>query len=304
MRALPILVVGAMLVGCTGDSESWIYWLADPDADAIGDADGAYVVTDYSVDGSDAGAFASGDVETMSADGDRLVLSYLSIGEAEEYRDYWDPAWDADGDGEPDAGAPSWLGPMNPEWPGNYKVRYWEAGWQQILLGAGGTLEPILDAGFDGVYLDIIDAYFYWSEDAPAAELRPMEDTAEDMIALIEAIGAAGRASDPDFEIFPQNGEYVGYDAGDQMDRLLDAIDGFGVEDVFCPGDAEEDNDFEPDEGRLEVLDEVIDAGKVVLAVDYLTDQDLADQFLDEASGHGFHTCVALRDLASLPDGP
>ncbi len=302
MRFAALLLCAMTIVGCSGDSERWIYWLADPVADTIGDADGAYVVTDYSVDGSDAGAFTAADLGVLSQDGGRPVLSYLSIGEAEDYRDYWDPSWDADGDGEPDAGAPDWLGPMNPEWEGNYKVRYWDSGWQDILLGDGGYLEQITDAGFDGVYLDIIDAYFYWSEDADAADLRPMEDTADDMIALIEAIGDAGREANPDFEVFPQNGEFVGYDAGDQMDRLLDAIDGFGVEDVFCPGDAEEDNPFEPDESRLEVLDELIDNDKVVLSVDYLTDEDLADQFLEGAADHGFQACVALRDLASRPN--
>lgn len=175
MRFAALLLCAITIVGCSGDSERWIYWLADPVADTIGDADGAYVVTDYSVDGSDAGAFTADDLAVLSQDGGRPVLSYLSIGEAEDYRDYWD------------------------------------SGWQDILLGDGGYLEQITDAGFDGVYLDIIDAYFYWSEDADAADLRPMEDTADDMIALIEAIGDAGREANPDFEIFPQNGEFVGY---------------------------------------------------------------------------------------------
>jgi cysteinyl-tRNA synthetase len=291
-----------VLFGCEGGGGTWIYWLADPAPATIGDADGDYVVTDYSADGADAGAFTVDDVAAMSQDGERAVLAYFSIGEAEVYRYYWDDAWDADGDGEPDKGAPSWLGPENAEWEGNYKVRYWDAGWQELLIGPGGYLERILEAEFDGVYLDIIDAYFYWAEDAPAGDLRPMEDTAADMLALIEAIADAGKVADPDFQVFPQNGEFVGYDAGEQMDRLLDAIDGFGVEDVFCPGDADEDNPFEPDESRLEVLDELIYADKIVLSVDYLTDEDLIDQYLDAASSHDFHTCVAHRDLASLPE--
>jgi cysteinyl-tRNA synthetase len=67
----------------------------------------------------------------------RLVISYLSIGEAEDYRYYWDRSWDRNRDGRPDAGAPDWLSGENPNWQGNYKVRYWNSTWQAILFGSG-----------------------------------------------------------------------------------------------------------------------------------------------------------------------
>jgi len=87
--------------------------------------------------------------------GNRLVLAYLSIGEAEDYRPYWKAAWKA--------APPPWLEEENPDWPGNYKVRYWMEDWQEILLGGEGSrLHQIVDAGFDGVYLDIIDAFEYF----------------------------------------------------------------------------------------------------------------------------------------------
>jgi len=97
--------------------------------------------------------------------GSRLVICYLSIGEAEDYRYYWDRSWDRNGDGRPDAGAPQWLGAENPNWKGNYKVRYWDAGWQAILFGSEESyLDQILSRGFDGVYLDIIDAFEYFEQ--------------------------------------------------------------------------------------------------------------------------------------------
>src|ERR1035441_7602386 len=58
----------------------------------------------------------------------RKVIAYISIGEAEDYRAYWQRAWDADRDGQPDAGAPAFLLAQNPEWKGNYRVKYWQAG--------------------------------------------------------------------------------------------------------------------------------------------------------------------------------
>jgi cysteinyl-tRNA synthetase len=100
--------------------------------------------------------------------GGRLVICYLSIGEAESYRYYWDRSWDGNRDGRPDAGAPEWLAGENPDWQGNYKVRYWDAGWQAILFGSGESyLDQILSRGFDGVYLDIIDAFEYFEKNGP-----------------------------------------------------------------------------------------------------------------------------------------
>ena len=87
--------------------------------------------------------------------GSRFVISYMSIGEAEDYRYYWQPDWQTD--------KPSWLEGENPDWPGNYKVKYWEKDWQKIIFGNESSyLKKILDADFDGVYLDIIDAYEYF----------------------------------------------------------------------------------------------------------------------------------------------
>ena len=87
----------------------------------------------------------------------RLVVAYMSIGEAEDYRYYWEESWDAD--------PPAWLAGENPDWEGNYKVRYWDPAWQAIIYGgATSYLDRILAAGFDGVYLDIIDAFEYFEE--------------------------------------------------------------------------------------------------------------------------------------------
>lgn len=87
--------------------------------------------------------------------GKRLVIAYMSIGEAENYRYYWKKEWETN--------PPEWLEEENPDWPGNYKVRYWYKEWQDIIFGNDSSYtKRILDAGFDGVYLDIIDAFEYF----------------------------------------------------------------------------------------------------------------------------------------------
>ncbi|MDD5224440.1 MAG: endo alpha-1,4 polygalactosaminidase [bacterium] len=94
-------------------------------------------------------------LKTKANGGSRLIIGYLSIGEAEDYRYYWKTEWKNN--------PPSWLDEENPDWPGNYKVRYWEKDWQDIIYGNDNSyLKRILDAGFDGVYLDIIDAFEYF----------------------------------------------------------------------------------------------------------------------------------------------
>lgn len=87
--------------------------------------------------------------------GKRLVICYMSIGEAEDYRYYWNNNWENS--------SPEWLDEENPDWPGNYKVKYWHEEWQNIIFGNKNSyLGKILDAGFDGVYLDIIEAFEYY----------------------------------------------------------------------------------------------------------------------------------------------
>jgi cysteinyl-tRNA synthetase len=102
--------------------------------------------------------FTASEVEQLknkANGGRRLVVCYMSIGEAENYRYYWQSEWNTD--------KPSWLDAENPDWEGNYKVKYWEKEWQDIIYGNEDSyLKKIIDAGFDGTYLDIIDAFEYF----------------------------------------------------------------------------------------------------------------------------------------------
>jgi cysteinyl-tRNA synthetase len=116
------------------------------------------LIIDLFFDGNE--IFPPSDIESLkikNSGGRRLVLAYLSLGEAEDYRYYWNKNWIKD--------PPSWLGEENPEWEGNYKVRYWKKEWQDIIFGNDDSyLKKIIDAGFDGVYLDLIDAFEFWEE--------------------------------------------------------------------------------------------------------------------------------------------
>lgn len=102
--------------------------------------------------------YTAAEVEAMHVKangGRRLVIAYLSVGEAEDYRGYWQASWSSH--------PPAWLAAENPNWAGNYKVRYWMDAWKALVYGSDGTpMAYVVDAGFDGAYLDIIDAYEYF----------------------------------------------------------------------------------------------------------------------------------------------
>ena len=94
-------------------------------------------------------------LKTKANGGKRLVISYMSIGEGEDYRYYWQSSYNSN--------PPEWLSDQNPDWPGNYKVKYWLDSWKAIIYGNNEAyLDKLLEAGFDGAYLDIIDGYEYF----------------------------------------------------------------------------------------------------------------------------------------------
>lgn len=94
-------------------------------------------------------------LKTKLYGGVRLVISYMSIGETEDCRYYWESVWDNT--------FPDWIEAENPDWNGNYKVKYWEIEWQNVIFGSSNAyLKKILDVGFDGVYLDTVDTFEYF----------------------------------------------------------------------------------------------------------------------------------------------
>jgi len=106
------------------------------------------LILDLEFDGAPLSAADVSMLKIKANGGTRLVLCYVSIGEAEDYREYWDPAWSTS--------PPEWLLEENPDWPGNYPVHYWHPEWREIVFG---MMDAVLSVGFDGVYLDRIDVY-------------------------------------------------------------------------------------------------------------------------------------------------
>lgn len=276
--------------------DDFLYQLQDIDLTAIGATAYDLVVMDYSSDGGPAGEFTAAEIAALqdSPGGPKLVLAYMSIGEAETYRFYWDPAWDADGDGLPDPGAPSWLDIENPDWEGNYKVRYWDPGWQAIVFL---YTDRLLAAGFDGAYLDIIDAYEYYAQQGRTTAAQEMAD-------FVAAVRAHARGVDPAFTIVPQNAPELAA----LVPAYLDALDGIAQEDIYYGYDA--DNEPTPPTITAELegyLDPFVAAGKLVLTIDY-ADYRLVPAYVDDAyarsQARGYVPFCTVRDLDELIVNP
>jgi cysteinyl-tRNA synthetase len=219
---------------------------------------------------------------------DRIVLAYLSIGEAESYRWYWQKSWNDK--------PPSFIAAENQEWRDNYKVRYWDARWQAIVLQ---YLERIIDAGFDGVYLDIIDAYEFFS-DGPKPERK---SAPEDMARLVGRIAEHARKDKGvvDFLVVPQNGPALLRElASESAKRYLDAIDAIAVEDTFFFGHRRENNELNLQTETLSALERYASAGKPVFSVEYVTEPRKVKKFVELARAHRFIPCIARRRLDEL----
>lgn len=283
------------------------------DADLLSTAIHDLLVIDPSRDGTDAGRFSPAEILRMKdgMGGPAVVASYVSIGEASDYRDYWQKGWTASGKapGRLTSQAPEWLGPVNPEWPESRKVRYWDADWQRVLFNSDrtGEIDAIVRAGFDAAYLDIVDAYHFWGTEAAQRNRAPGDPTndrqaAQRMVDFVVALTAHAREVNPQFFVIPQNGAFILDDLGADPGRrraYLDAIGGIAVEDLYTRGSNDENNPFRPDRGQIATLQrDFLQNGKPVFVVEYLSDPKLIASFHQRALQDGFVPYAAPdRDL-------
>jgi cysteinyl-tRNA synthetase len=85
----------------------------------------------------------------------RLVLAYVNVGAAEYNRYYC-------GEDGKDCKRPrpTWFDCQYDDFCGEFWVKYWQPGWKRILYsGEEPYLKRVLDAGFDGIVMDNMEAY-------------------------------------------------------------------------------------------------------------------------------------------------
>ena len=192
----------------------------------------------------------------------RKVVAYLSIGEAEDYRPYWQSEWVSNG--KRTAAAPVWLGIENLDWKGNYQVKYWNADWQKLMLAA---IDETMARGFDGVYLDIVDGFQTYEQGADGyLDDRINPETKQtyrrDMVDWVKAIAARARAKNPAALVIPQNGSQLVAEKD-----FVEVISAQVIEDLFTNG-----KELQPASHTDEILGHLkllASAKKPVLLIEY-----------------------------------
>jgi cysteinyl-tRNA synthetase, unknown class len=248
----------------------------------------------------------------------KLVLAYISIGEAEDFRWYWtwSKSWKKN---QPrPASLPSFIVHPDPDgWSGCFPVAFWDPAWKDILLAGRKTppapdrpyrsvLDEVLQSGFDGVYLDWVEAY-----DEPAVKREARKagvKPAREMIRLLGEIREYGRRRNPAFLVIQQNGAAL----LEAHPELLSVVDAIGQEDVWHAGVADSDwgqpaghdQRTPPEDTResLRLLRLFRAAGKPVFTIDYTVAD--ADGTYRRARAEGFVpycTQVSLSRLTTTP---
>ena len=283
-QVLPIAAVG-----------SWGYQLQDLDVKRAAASPHDLLVIDYAKDGTDDTALTPSEINRLQVKpggGRRIVLAYLSIGEAESYRFYWRRQWSGQ--------RPAWLLRENPDWDQNYAVCFWDPEWQALLYGSDGAyLDKILAQGFDGIYIDKCDV----TEDLrrrerKAAASRP--DLDGDMVDLVRRLGAYARARRPGFLIVMQNAEQL-------LERaeLRSVIDAVAKEELLFGLDAaEKANARDEIDWAKKQLDLLRKDGKPVFVVEYLNNAGKIAKASQATRDFGYVLYVSdkSRELDKLHD--
>ena len=102
-------------------------------------------------------SFTTSEIEllkTKANGGSRKVISYINIGAAEKYRYYWQDNWKLHN--------PRWLKKAYDGYEDEIWVKFWKKDWKNIIYkNENSYIDRIMEAGFDGVYLDNIEAYYF-----------------------------------------------------------------------------------------------------------------------------------------------
>jgi len=201
----------------------------------------------------------------MLKDGGCKVIAYLNVGCAETWRSYWREEWGAK--------PPEWIGPENPDWPGEYYVKFWREEWQEILLG---ELDEIVSMGFNGVHLDNVDVCEFWRKNG-------VLDANQRMITLIERLSTHAKSRNPEFIVIANLGEAVELVLSE---RFLSAVDAVKREGVWYS----DDKPIPPEENveTLKLFRRAKENGKLVFVLDYLQSPNHVEDFYEKCSLEGF----------------
>lgn len=247
------------------------------------------IVMDYSANGDAESKWSRDEIDSLKRNGKTKVICYLSIGEAEDYRSYWEKSWNKN--------KPTFLCAENEDWKGNYKVKYWQKKWQKVIIS---YLDEIIDQGFDGIYLDIVDGFQFF-EYAPEKDdwidnrINPetKQTYRQDMIDFVIRLAKHARVSDKGFIVIPQNGSELL-----ESKQYLSTIDAIGIEDMYTVGNKKQPKSHTQTIAKnLQPMDKL---SKTVLLVEYPTTQKMRSYLKSLRLNKNYTLLLTDRPLKTL----
>jgi cysteinyl-tRNA synthetase len=257
---------------------------------------------------------------TCASDGDhrKLIIAYIDIGEAEDWRWYWSwsEEWKED-DPKPEDW-PDYIITHDPDgWGGNYPVAYWDKTWKDIVIYGenqssspygdyNSIIDEVIKDGFDGIYLDWVEAFE--NEEVIQAAVDAGLDPAEEMIRFIGEMREYAEERNPEFIIIQQNAASL----AEGHSELFSVIDAIAQEAIWYDGDATDNwndphghdavNDDDLVEYYLYYLDLYQKADIPVFACEYAL--IFADDAYEKAYEMDYVPYVTRRSLGRLTTTP
>jgi len=209
----------------------------------------------------------------------KITLAYVSLGEAEDYRSYWNKSWKKN--------PPVWLGKENPKWPGNYSIKqFWHPEWWKITKK---ILDDVIEKGYDGIAIDKVDVY---------EDLGGSSKMKSYMMEYIMEISEYAKSKNKYFKIIVTNSSELLKD-----NMYLSAIDGITQEDLIYDWNS---NGISGTQTSKDYRTKIINnlkltnaAGKYVMVMEYVSGQHY-QKAKDILSKYDFSVYSAPRNLGSL----
>jgi uncharacterized protein (TIGR01370 family) len=194
-----------------------------------------------------------------------IVIAYLSLGEAETYRSWFNQVEN------------DWILGENSNW-GSLFIDTRQLGWQNIIIEQMGIY---LENGFDGIFMDTIDT------------VDAYPDTTDGMIDLIQRL----RTTYPDSILIQNRGFTI-------LPRIQDLIDGLMFEGLVTGYNFETQTYTRVDNSQLALQLQSVkeETGITILALDYVEpgDNETALFARTTANEYGFVSSVAEISLQSI----
>lgn len=256
---------------------SWTYWLKGAKIDEIIKSPFEMVVLDQYAKGNR--RFLDRDIAKLRKAG-KTPLVFLSIGEAENYRNYWNSlGWGKK--------TPQWIGEENPLWKGVYAIKEpLNPDWLAVVYSM--IDEAKLNA-FSGVVLGGLDSYQFTNNDAAKQQ----------MIELVKKASEYAKKNNfNDFIVITQDALEL-----TTADDYLKYVDGVIKQDLVYSwksnGTTGPKNPAKEFERSLELLKDIKKKDKAVFVVEYVSGDkwDYAKQIIQKNDFVGLSAPRQLNQL-------